>query len=87
MRWTISRPRSPARTDEAQAALAGLDLDGGAGDELAALAAFVVQRADLMRVAVVGAGLGGLSAAAHLVADGHEVVVYERNPEPGGVRA
>ena len=38
-----------------------------------------------MRVAVVGAGLGGLSAAAHLVATGHDVVVYERNPEPGGV--
>src|SRR5688572_30563983 len=37
-----------------------------------------------MRVAVVGAGLGGLSAAAHLVGRGHEVVVLEREAVPGG---
>jgi phytoene desaturase len=40
-----------------------------------------------MRVAVVGAGLGGLSAAAHLVSDGHDVVVYERGSVPGGLAA
>ena len=28
-----------------------------------------------MRVVVVGAGIGGLSAACHLVGDGHDVVV------------
>jgi phytoene desaturase len=38
----------------------------------------------MSRVAVVGAGLAGLSAAAHLVGDGHDVVVLERAGEPGG---
>src|SRR5437763_14464425 len=37
-----------------------------------------------MRVAVIGAGLGGLAAAAHLVGRGHEVVVLERETVPGG---
>ena len=37
-----------------------------------------------MRVVVVGAGLGGLSAACHLAGRGHEVVVLERADEPGG---
>ncbi len=33
---------------------------------------------------MVGAGLGGLSAAAHLVGRGHDVIVVERDPTPGG---
>ena len=37
-----------------------------------------------MRVVVIGAGLGGLAAAAHLVRRGHEVTVLEREPVPGG---
>lgn len=37
-----------------------------------------------MRVAVVGAGLGGLAAAAHLAGRGHDVTVLERNDVPGG---
>lgn len=37
-----------------------------------------------MRVVVVGAGLGGLSAACHLRADGHDVTVIERATVPGG---
>lgn len=37
-----------------------------------------------MRVTVIGAGLGGLSAAAHLVGQGHDVVVLERASIPGG---
>ncbi|HEY5664438.1 MAG TPA: phytoene desaturase family protein [Ilumatobacter sp.] len=37
-----------------------------------------------MRVVVIGAGLGGLSAAAHLRASGHEVTVLERSARPGG---
>ncbi|HEX2851498.1 MAG TPA: phytoene desaturase family protein, partial [Acidimicrobiales bacterium] len=37
-----------------------------------------------MRVVVVGAGLGGLSAACHLAGRGHSVTVVERNARPGG---
>ncbi|HSO96591.1 MAG TPA: phytoene desaturase family protein [Acidimicrobiia bacterium] len=38
-----------------------------------------------MRVVVVGAGLGGLAASCHLAGRGHDVVVFERDTEPGGV--
>lgn len=37
-----------------------------------------------MRVVVIGAGLGGLSAACHLVGRGHQVTLVERSPAPGG---
>ena len=37
-----------------------------------------------MRVVVIGSGLGGLSAAAHLVRRGHQVTVVEREAVPGG---
>jgi phytoene desaturase len=37
-----------------------------------------------MRVVVIGAGLGGLSAAAHLSRQGHDVTVVERDAHPGG---
>jgi phytoene desaturase len=37
-----------------------------------------------LRVVVVGAGLGGLSAAAHLRGRGHDVLVVERADRPGG---
>ncbi len=37
------------------------------------------------RVLVVGSGPGGLSAAYHLRMLGHEVVVYEASPLPGGM--
>jgi phytoene desaturase len=37
-----------------------------------------------VRVVVVGAGLGGLSATAHLVGRGHDVTVLERASIPGG---
>lgn len=39
------------------------------------------------RVAVVGAGIGGLAAAAILAKDGYEVEVYERLPYAGGKAA
>ncbi len=38
----------------------------------------------MMRVVVVGAGLGGLSAAAHLSNRGHDVTIVERSSRPGG---
>ena len=37
-----------------------------------------------MRVAVVGAGVGGLAAAIELAATGHDVTVLERAAAPGG---
>ncbi len=37
-----------------------------------------------MHVVVVGAGLGGLSAAAHLAGAGHDVTIVERDAIPGG---
>mgnify|MGYP000132647913 CR=1 FL=1 len=36
------------------------------------------------RVAVIGAGFAGLSAACHLAAEGYEVTVLEKNATPGG---
>ncbi|MGW5361785.1 phytoene desaturase family protein [Actinopolymorpha pittospori] len=36
------------------------------------------------RVVIVGAGLGGLSAACHLAGSGHEVTVVEQADQPGG---
>jgi phytoene desaturase len=35
-------------------------------------------------VVVIGAGLGGLSAAGHLQAEGHDVVLLEHHTKPGG---
>ncbi|UYG15887.1 FAD-dependent monooxygenase [Brachybacterium huguangmaarense] len=40
-----------------------------------------------MRIGIVGAGIGGLVAAAGLEADGHRVTVYERREEPAAVGA
>jgi len=37
-----------------------------------------------MKVAIVGSGFGGLSAAALLARDGFEVQVFEKNEQPGG---
>lgn len=37
-----------------------------------------------MNVVVIGAGLGGLSAACHLRGAGHDVLVLERGTRPGG---
>ncbi len=40
-----------------------------------------------MRVAVIGSGLGGLSAAVTLAARGYQVVVFDKNPWLGGKAA
>lgn len=37
------------------------------------------------RIAVVGAGPAGLSAAHRLAAKGHDVVIYDASPKPGGL--
>ncbi len=37
------------------------------------------------RIAVIGSGPAGLSCAAELAKEGHQVIVFERLPEPGGV--
>jgi uncharacterized protein with NAD-binding domain and iron-sulfur cluster len=36
-------------------------------------------------VVILGAGVGGLTAAHELVRRGYRVEVYERNAEPGGI--
>ena len=38
----------------------------------------------MSRVVVIGAGLAGLSAACHLIGQGHHVTVLEREDGPGG---
>ncbi|MDR8392587.1 phytoene desaturase family protein [Aliifodinibius sp. S!AR15-10] len=37
-----------------------------------------------MKIAVIGAGIGGLAVASLLANDGHEVIVYEKNDTVGG---
>src|ERR1700722_4543137 len=38
-----------------------------------------------MKIAVIGAGFTGLSAAYELVKQGHEVIVFEKDAQPGGL--
>lgn len=38
-----------------------------------------------MKIAIIGAGITGLSAAYELGKKGHEVVVFERSQYPGGL--
>lgn len=38
----------------------------------------------MKKVAVIGAGLGGLSAGALLAKEGYQVDIYEKNTMPGG---
>ncbi len=40
-----------------------------------------------MKVSIIGSGLAGLTAAAYLVREGHQVTVYEQFSEIGGVTA
>ncbi|KAH9823907.1 hypothetical protein DFH28DRAFT_921424 [Melampsora americana] len=41
----------------------------------------------LGRVAIIGAGVTGVSSAAHLISHGFEVVIYEQKPKLGGIWA
>ena len=43
------------------------------------------QKGDLLRIAVLGAGISGLSVARMLKEKGHSVTVYEKNPDVGGL--
>lgn len=38
-----------------------------------------------MRICIIGAGLGGLTAGYRLAANGHDVTILEREPEAGGL--
>lgn len=38
-----------------------------------------------MKISIIGAGFTGLTAAYQLVKEGHEVVVFEKDKEPGGL--
>ena len=38
----------------------------------------------MAKIAIIGSGFSGLSAAAYLSKAGHEVIVFEKNAEPGG---
>lgn len=40
-----------------------------------------------MKIAIIGAGFGGLAAAHELVTKGHEVILYEAASHPGGLAA
>ena len=40
---------------------------------------------NIKKVAVIGAGVSGVSAAAHLKRNGLEVAVFERGSKAGGV--
>ena len=40
-----------------------------------------------MKIAIIGAGLGGLTFGAFAARDGHEVQIYDKNHAPGGVVA
>jgi NADPH-dependent glutamate synthase beta subunit-like oxidoreductase/formate hydrogenlyase subunit 6/NADH:ubiquinone oxidoreductase subunit I/ferredoxin len=81
------------RRDEVEEAIAIRDSHRYAGDQvLKAQAAgalapvpFEVQPASGKRVAVIGSGPAGMSAAYYLLIAGHDVTVYERDPAPGGM--
>jgi formate dehydrogenase major subunit len=81
------------RRDEVEEAIAIRDSHRYAGDQvLKAQAAgarpprpFDQQAPTGKRVAVVGSGPAGMSAAYYLALNGHAVTVFERDPAPGGM--
>ena len=40
-----------------------------------------------MRVVIIGSGLSGLTSAALLAKEGHEVIIFEQHEKIGGVTA
>ena len=81
------------RRDEVEEAIAIRDTHRYAGDQvLKAQAAgtkapipFEVQAASGKKVAVIGSGPAGMSAAYYLAISGHEVTVFERDADSGGM--
>jgi len=81
------------RRDEVDEAIAIRDSHRYAGDQVLkalgkgqkAPVPFEVQAASGKRVAVVGSGPAGASAAYYLAIAGHEVTIFERDPAPGGM--
>ncbi len=81
------------RRDEVEEAIAIRDSHRYAGDQVLKAQAegvkpplpFDQQPSTGKRVAVIGSGPTGMSAAYYLSLSGHEVTVYERDPEAGGM--
>jgi len=81
------------RRDEVEEAIAIRDSHRYAGDQVLkaqqaggkAPVPFEVQPSTGKRVAVIGSGPAGMSAAYYLLIAGHAVTVFERDPAPGGM--
>ena len=81
------------RRDEVDEAIAIRDSHRYAGDQVLkalgrgqkAPVPFEVQASSGKRVAVIGSGPAGASAAYYLAIAGHEVTIFERDPAPGGM--